>query len=77
MKFLLLAVAVLLLAWRWRTARSTALRQRAHPKPPTPTPSALPMLVCRHCGVHIPAPDAIQGTHGVYCSHTHRQRAEA
>ena len=75
MKFLLLAIAVLLIAWRWRTARSTALRQRAQPKPPTPT--ALPMLVCRNCGVHIPESDAIQGVHGVYCSLSHRQRSEA
>lgn len=75
MKFLLVAVVILLLAWRWRTARSKELNQHAQPKPPTPT--ALSMVVCRQCGVHIPAPDAVQGAQGVYCSHAHRQGAEA
>lgn len=75
MKFLLVAVVILLLVWRWRTARSATLNQRAPPKPPTPT--ALSMVVCQHCGIHIPAPDAIQGAQGVYCSDAHRQLAEA
>jgi uncharacterized protein len=75
MKFLLLAVVILLLAWRWRTARNATLGQRSQPKPPT-KPAALSMVVCNHCGVHIPAPDAVQGAQGVYCSIAHRQHAE-
>lgn len=76
MKFLLVAVVILILAWRWRTARSTTLNQRAQPKTPSPA-TALSMVVCRHCGVHIPAPDAVRGAQGVYCSNAHRQLAEA
>lgn len=74
MKFLLVAVVILLLAWRWRTARNATLNQRTRSKPPAPT--ALSMKVCSLCGVHIPAPDAIQGAHGVYCSDAHRKSAE-
>jgi len=73
-----LAVVVLGYVW-WRhqhqaeAAERTAGQRLAEPPPPA-TPA--PMLRCRHCGVHLPAADAVRGALGPYCSHEHRRLAE-
>lgn len=74
MKFLLVFLVVLIVAWGWRSARKPALRER--PKPTAKPPGPADMVACRQCGVHIPAPDSIDGALGVYCSDAHRQQAE-
>jgi uncharacterized protein len=73
MKFLLL-FAVLFIAYLvWRNNRvdhSTSARPRGTPARP------LEMVSCPVCGLHLPQPDAVAGSNGLYyCSHEHRQRA--
>lgn len=78
MRYLLVFLAVLLLVWRWRTARAAALQERhqaAQSRPPIKG-TALTMVACTQCGVHIPANDACNGARGAYCSTAHRQQAE-
>ncbi len=51
---------------------------------PSPRPAAPPavgapqaMVRCAHCGLHLPASDAVRGTDGTpFCSAAHRQVAE-
>ncbi len=78
MRYLLVLLAVLLLVWRWHTARAAALRERkptAHTRSPIKT-DARTMVACAHCGVHVPADEALRSAHGAYCSAAHRQQAE-
>lgn len=74
MKFLLLFFIFMVLLWQWRHARSPkvkdAARKNAQP------PSVVSMVECAHCGLHLPASDAVQGSRGVYCSVAHRQARE-
>jgi len=75
---LVLAVVVLGYVW-WRHQRQAEAAERAaRPRPPAPpsAPAPAPMLRCRHCGVHLPATDAVRGALGPYCSHEHRRLAE-
>lgn len=74
MKFFLLIVVVLAGVWLWRLNRPADASQKVNKPPPGPEP--LDMVRCLHCGVHLPSAEAIQGTHGPYCSVDHRQRAE-
>ena len=75
---LVLAVVVLGYVW-WRHQRQAEGAERAARQrpaaPPAPAPPA-PMLRCRHCGVHLPANEAVRGTLGPYCSDEHRRLAE-
>ena len=66
---LLLAVVVLAFYW-WRHNR----RQADAPPPKTLGPDA--MVVCQHCGVHLPSRDSTRGNLGTYCSTEHRRLAE-
>lgn len=76
---LVIAVVVLGYAW-WRHQRQQAAREHAaerarrtsHPSPAQPGP----MVRCRHCGVHLPAADAVRGGLGPYCCDEHRRLAE-
>jgi uncharacterized protein len=34
------------------------------------------MVRCAHCGLHLPATDALPGPGGVYCSAAHRRASE-
>jgi len=36
----------------------------------------VPMLLCSHCGVHMPGQEAVSGKLGSYCSAAHLQLAE-
>lgn len=74
MKWLLILGLVLVGVWLWRSSRETPGPRQ--PAPPTPT-GPLEMVRCAHCGLHLPASDAIPGQQGLYCSAEHRQRAEA
>lgn len=74
MKYLLGFLVMLLVAWRWRTARTG--KQLNSKRQPPATHTQVEMVGCDQCGVHIPAHEAISGTHGTYCSIAHRQQKE-
>lgn len=76
MKYLLGFLVLLLVAWRWRTARS-ARQLDAAQRPRPAAPPQVTMVRCDHCGVHVPAHEAISGARGTYCSLAHRQKMES
>lgn len=73
---LVIAVVVLGYFW-WRQQRLEKRRaQRPRPAPGADAAAPAPMIRCRHCGVHLPAADAVRGALGPYCSDEHRRLAE-
>jgi uncharacterized protein len=77
MKFLLLFFIFMVLLWQWRQARQPKVMQAKRKS--APGTAALDMVQCAHCGVHLPANDAIPGgkrDKAVYCSAAHRQAQE-
>ncbi|OBS30083.1 hypothetical protein Tfont_02243 [Tepidimonas fonticaldi] len=77
---LVIAVVVLGYVW-WRHQRQLAAHERAaernrqtSARPGAAQPDT--MVRCRHCGVHLPAADAVRGGLGPYCSDEHRRLAE-
>ncbi len=83
MKYLLVIAVVLVAFYIWRHNRRAEAQERAEaeqadrqrPSRRTPAvPSA--MVTCRHCGLHLPAPDAVKGSLGYYCGPEHRRLAE-
>ena len=72
MKYLLILVVVLVVVWLLRGKRRAApaprSRERAAP--------SQPMLVCAHCGVHLPRDEALPGRGGVFCGDAHRAAYE-
>ncbi|MBC7916696.1 MAG: hypothetical protein H7Y28_02695 [Rhodoferax sp.] len=74
MKYLVILVLVFLVAWQWRNARAKHIKTRSmRDKAPQ---SPVDMVACAHCGVHLPARDAVQGSAGQYCDAHHRAAAE-
>lgn len=80
----LLVLAVLVVAFMWwqhsrrtqareRAEQAQAQRQRPARRPPA-TPDA--MVTCHHCGLHLPASDAVKGSLGYYCGQEHRRFSE-
>jgi uncharacterized protein len=69
MKYLLLLLIVFGGIW-W-------MRQQRKPDPAS-TKKSTPqvMVVCAHCGTHVPHNDAIHSTKGSYCSVAHRDSHE-
>jgi len=77
LKYLLLLAVVVLAFYWWRHNRRSANTPPATPKAPPPKaigPDA--MVVCQHCGVHLPSRESTGGTLGAYCSVEHRRIAE-
>ena len=82
MKFLIALVVIITVVWLVRAARKDTPADKNSPPPPQrPTshvgqgePAA--MLQCRHCGLHLPSDEAIQGQLGAYCTQAHRLLAE-
>jgi len=76
MKYLLVLVVVWVAFMIWRSNRRQEV-ERSAPPPPRANPSLgepQAMLRCAHCGLHLPASDALPGPDGkVYCSAAHRQ----
>jgi uncharacterized protein len=87
MKYLLVLAVLWIAIWLWRKNRREemrdALRERAAKAQRAPTPVGPPkaMVRCAHCGLHLPATDAIAGPSNsgsaVYCSTAHRDAATA
>jgi uncharacterized protein len=75
MKYLLLFVIFLVLAFLWSHARTTKVAHAARKQ--AAKPKTITMVACAHCGMHLPTEDAVQGSHGVYCSAAHRQLRES
>lgn len=73
MKFLLwgLIVAAVLL-WFWHGRRRAAGPRKDGDVPGSATEK---MVRCAHCGVHLPASEAVSGAAGLYCSNEHRRLA--
>ena len=71
MKYLLILV-VLVIVW-------SVLKKRrgAPPSNPAARPDPVPekMLVCAHCGVHMPESDALVVAGKAYCCEAHRSAA--
>jgi uncharacterized protein len=83
MKYLLVLAVLWVAIWLWRKNRREEMREaereqkaaRAQ-RPPAAPAAPQAMLRCAHCGVHLPASDAIAGPgETVYCSAAHRQAA--
>lgn len=74
MKYLLVIAVVWVALWLWRQGRRAELGER---RPPAASPPGLPqaMVQCGHCGLHLPASEAVKGGHASYCSAAHRQAA--
>lgn len=70
MKYLLIAVVVLVVLW---LARGRSRREPPPAAPPRRPVDPQAMVRCAHCGVHLPAQDALSGARGSYCSAEHRR----
>lgn len=75
MKAVVVLLAVLLLVWLvLGSVRRRAERQRP-PDPPAaprrPAPVIEGMVACAHCGVHLPASQALVAQDQTYCSAAH------
>ena len=78
MKYVLVLLVVLVAAWvalgRHRGRGEPRDTAKAAP-PPKPAPGTAPqaMVACAHCGVHLPAADALVDPQARrYCSEAHR-----
>lgn len=82
MKILIGLLVIVAVIWLVRAARKdTTLTEKRPPparQPDSPTTQDKPttMLQCHHCGLHIPAHDAVQGRQGAYCTDAHLLLAE-
>lgn len=80
MKFVLVILVVLAGVWLWRRNRAEQTRDEppARQAPKTPAAQApAEMVSCAHCGLHLPALDAVRGARGSYCSQDHLRQHEA
>jgi uncharacterized protein len=80
MKYLLVLAVIVVAIWLWRKARREELQSRTPPPAPPPAPGTIAppqaMLRCAHCGLHLPAADAVRGPDGAaYCSAAHLKAA--
>lgn len=74
MKYLLVFAVVFIAVWLWRKNRRDEMRSRPPPQKPKAVGAPQAMARCAHCGLHLPAADAIAGPDGsVFCSAAHRQ----
>lgn len=85
MKYALLIAFVFVGLWLWQRSRANSLRNgagrakdagaaAASPKPEGST--ALQMVACSTCGLHLPKADALTGKIGSYCCAAHQRQAD-
>ena len=81
MKYALVFVLIGLVFWVWRSQRLVRKKKSAeevdsksanHSRALAPSTE---IVACAVCNVHLPRPEAITGTHGLYCSVAHKQQA--
>ncbi|MDM0045289.1 PP0621 family protein [Variovorax dokdonensis] len=81
MKYLLVIAVVWIAFMIWRANRRDEIARKQPPAglPRNRTPGEpQSMLRCAHCGLHLPAADALPGPDGkVYCSPAHRSAGPA
>lgn len=70
-KVILLILAGLLAYW------FICGRPGRRPKSAAPTVAAEKMVVCAHCGLHLPESDALTGDGRSYCCDEHRRHGAA
>jgi len=75
-KALLLLVVILAGVWLWRS-RAAPLSSTTKPSPPPDAKPPLEMVMCAHCGMHIPGNEVVTGKLGVYCSQDHLHQSES
>ena len=73
MKYLLLLLAIVALVWM---IRGTRRREVPPARPERKGGGVQPMVACRHCGVHLPAHEALPGRGGEFCGEAHRAEYE-
>ncbi len=71
---LLRIIIILIGLWLILTIVKRALVSRQ--KSSTDKPSVAHMVVCTHCGVHVPESEAIRDGNKLYCSEKHRKAAQ-
>jgi uncharacterized protein len=79
MRLFFLLCIVALVVWFWRSSKSSQANSSAtQPKEKSPGANAevKEMRSCQHCGLHMPAPDMVRGSAGLYCCAEHQQIAE-
>jgi len=68
MKLLVLLIVIVVVLWLMSSRRgSVQTKRRGAPRAPEA------MVVCAHCGVHLPHSDAVTGRDGLlFCGNAHR-----
>ena len=77
MKYLLVLTVVLVALWVWRHNRQIEDQPASRHNTPRRPVKPAEMVVCAQCGLHLPASDALRGTHGWYCSPEHQRLNES
>ena len=70
MKYLLFCLLVGYVFWRWREAQA---RRRAAPPKQAEQTQTIEMVVCAHCGVHLPVSQALTARSIYFCSVAHQK----
>ncbi len=73
MKYLLFCLLLGYVFWRWREAQA---RRRAAPPPKQAEQTqtqTIEMVVCAHCGVHLPVSQALTVRSIYFCSAAHQK----
>jgi uncharacterized protein len=67
---------VIILIGLWLVLQIVKRALASRQKPPLGKPAIAPMIVCAHCGVHVPESEAIRAGSKLYCSEEHRKAAQ-
>lgn len=72
MKYLLLLLLIGLVWWAFTQRRKSSGGAAAASSSANPQD----MARCAHCGIHLPADEAVRGEKGLYCGTEHRSAAQ-
>ncbi len=72
MKYLLVILVVGVALWMLLVRGRSGRDGQPRPGPDKPALKALQMVECAHCGLHLPAGDAVAAGSRVFCSEAHR-----